>query len=82
MVKQMKILHSHGYSLPEKRNLIRYTHANVLESILVLISALPRFQLSLSNPTHERYAEELRPQFLESLDPGINFRLTNQQFGK
>ncbi|GAV03120.1 hypothetical protein RvY_13596 [Ramazzottius varieornatus] len=81
MVKQMKILHSNGYSDDERRNLIRYIHANVLESIIILANSLARFQLTLEDPTHEKFAQDLRPHFLESLNPDISFRLSNEQFG-
>jgi len=55
----MRILHSKGYSLEDRKRFTSVVHGNTLSAIRVLISAVAQLGLSYDSPTHQQIAEKL-----------------------
>ena len=52
-VKQMKIIHGDGYSIDELKNFISIIHGNLLTSMVEVIKAMDKLNISLHNPSNK-----------------------------
>ena len=58
-VKQMKIIHGDGYSIDELKNFISIIHGNLLTSMVQVIKAMDKLNITLHNPSSQVYASKI-----------------------
>ena len=58
-VKQMKIIHGDGYSIHELNNFINIIHGNLLTSVVQVIKAMDKLNITLHNPSSQVYASKI-----------------------
>ena len=58
-VKQMKIIHGDGYSIDELTSFISIIHGNLLTSMVEVIKAMSKLNITLQNPSNEACAIEI-----------------------
>ena len=58
-VKQMKIIHGDGYSIDELNNFINIIHGNLLTSMVQVIKAMDKLNITLHNPSSQVYASKI-----------------------
>jgi len=58
-VKQMKIIHGDGYSTDEQKSFISIIHSNLLTSMVEIIKAMSKLNITLHNPSNKAYATEI-----------------------
>ena len=58
-VKQMKIIHGDGYSIDELNNFISIIHGNLLTSMVQVIKAMDKLNITLHNPSRQVYASKI-----------------------
>ena len=58
-VKQMKIIHGDGYSIGELNNFIGIIHGNLLTSMVQVIKAMDKLNITLHNPSNQSYASKI-----------------------
>ena len=59
LVKQMKIIHGDGYSIDEFNNFISIIRGNLLTSMVQVIKAMDKLNVTLHNPTSQVYASKI-----------------------
>ena len=59
LVKQMKIIHGDGYSIDELKNFISIIHGNLLTSMVQVIKAMDKLNITLRNPSRQVYASKI-----------------------
>ena len=69
-VKQMKIIHGDGYSTDELNTFTSIIHHNLLTSMVQVIKAMDKLNISLQNPSNQGYASKTISS-LSSLGPGM-----------
>ena len=69
-VKQMKIIHGDGYSTDELNSFTSIIHHNLLTSMVQVIKAMDKLNISLHHPTNQVNASKII-NFLPSLEPGM-----------
>ena len=57
-VKQMKIIHGDGYSIDELNSFISIIHGNLLTSMVQVIKAMDKLNITLHNPSSQTYASK------------------------
>ena len=58
-VKQTKIIHGHGYSIDELNSFIIIIHGNLLTSMVQVIKAMDKLNITLRNPSSKVYVTEI-----------------------
>ena len=58
-VKQMKIIHGDGYSIDELNSFISIIHDNLLTSMVQVIKAMDKLNITLHNPSSQAYASKI-----------------------
>ena len=58
-VKQMKIIHGDGYSIDELNSFISIIHGNLLTSMVQVIKAMDKLNITLHNPSSQVYASKI-----------------------
>ena len=58
-VKQMKIIHGDGYSIDELNSFISIIHGNLLTSMVQVIKAMDKLNITLHNPSSQAYASKI-----------------------
>ena len=58
-VKQMKIIHGDGYSIDELNSFISIIHGNLLTSMVQVIKAMDKLNITLHNPPSQAYASKI-----------------------
>ena len=58
-VKQMKIIHGNGYSICELNTFITIIHGNLLTSMVEVIKAMDKLNISLHNPSNQVCASKI-----------------------
>ena len=58
-VKQMKIIHEDGYSIDELTNFISIIHGNLLTSMVEVIKAIDKLNITPQNPSNKACAIEI-----------------------
>ena len=58
-VKQMKIIHGDGYSIHELNNFISIIHGNLFTSVVQVIKAMDKLNITLHNPSSQVYASKI-----------------------
>ena len=58
-VKQMKIIHGVGYSIDELKNFTSIIHGNLLTSILEVIKAMDKLNITLHNPSNQVHVSKI-----------------------
>ena len=58
-VKQMKIIHGDSYSIDELNNFISIIHGNLLTSMVQVIKAMDKLNITLHNPSSQVYASRI-----------------------
>ena len=69
-VKQMKIIHGDGYSTDELNSFTSIIHHNLLTSMVQVIKAMDKLNISLQNPPNQVCASKII-NFSPSLRPGM-----------
>ena len=57
--KQMKIIHGDGYSIDELKNFRSIIHGNLLTSMVQVIKAMDKLNITLHNPSKQVYASKI-----------------------
>ena len=68
--KQMKIIHGDGYNTDELNSFTTIIHHNLLTSMVQVIKAMDKLNISLQNPPNQAWASKII-NFSPSLGPGI-----------
>ena len=58
-VKQMKIIHGDGYSIDELNSFKSIIHGNLLSSIVQVIKAMDKLNITLHNPSNRAYVSKI-----------------------
>ena len=58
-VKQMKIIHGDGYSTDELKSFISIIHGNLLTSMVEVIKAMDKLNITLHNPSNTVYVTQI-----------------------
>ena len=58
-VKQMKIIHGDGYSIDELKNFTSVIHGNLLSSMVEVIKAMDKLNITLHNPSNKASAAKI-----------------------
>ena len=58
-VKQMKIIHGDGYSIDELKNFVSIIHGNLLTSMVEVINAMDKLNITLYNPSNKASASKI-----------------------
>ena len=58
-VKQMKIIHGDGYSIGELNNFISIIHGNLVTSVVEVIKAMDKLNITLHNPSNQVCASKI-----------------------
>ena len=58
-VKQMKIIHGDGYSIDELNSFISIIHGNLLTSMVQIIKAMDKLNITLHNASSQAYASKI-----------------------
>ena len=58
-VKQMKIIHGGGYSIDELNSFISIIHGNLLTSMVEVIKAMDKLNITLHNPSNQVCASKI-----------------------
>jgi len=69
-VKQMKIIHGDGYSIDELKSFISIIHGNLLTSMVEVIKAMDKLNITIHNPSNKAYTTEI-VNFIAPLEHGV-----------
>ena len=69
-VKQMKIIHGDGYSTDELKHFVSIIHGNLLTSMVEVIKAMDKLNITLQNPSNQVYVSKII-SFISHLKNGI-----------
>ena len=58
-MKQMKIIHGHGYSIGELNNFISIIHDNLVTLMVEVIKAMDKLNITLHNPSNQACASKI-----------------------
>ena len=59
-MKQMKIIHNHGFSKDEKDTFSETLFTTVLTNMRAILSAMKSLSISFENPENQKYADIMR----------------------
>ena len=76
-VKQMKIIHGDGYSIGELNKFISIIHGNLLSSMVEVIKAMDKLNITLQNPSNQVCASKIIncPTLMQYIPPEIGEKM-------